>query len=233
MEELQKQMSDLQELLYAESQHALLIVLQAMDAGGKDGVIRRVMSGINPQGCEVVSFKIPTADELARDFLWRAHRAAPPKGKIIIFNRSYYEDVLVVRVHNLVPKSIWQKRYDQINDFEQMLVENGATILKFFLHISKAEQKQRIEERLNDPSKHWKISEADVRERAYWDDYMEAFEDVFYKCSTEWAPWYIIPANHKWRRDLIVGEIIVKTLKRLDMKYPKLKFDISKIKVED
>ncbi|MBM3234736.1 polyphosphate kinase 2 family protein [Candidatus Poribacteria bacterium] len=232
MAEIQERMRELQGLLYAESKHALLIILQAMDAGGKDGTIRKVISGVNPQGCDVVSFKVPSAEEIAHDFLWRIHKAVPPKGKMVIFNRSHYEDVLVVRVHNLVPKEVWRARYDQINSFEKILVENGTVILKFFLHISKAEQKKRFEERLADPTKHWKFAEADVREREYWDDYMEAYEDAISKCSTEWAPWYIVPANKKWYRDLVVGETIVTALKDLNMKYPALKIDPSTIKIE-
>ncbi len=229
---IHEQLSELQELLYAGSQYGLLIVLQAMDTGGKDGTIRRVMSGVNPQGCDVRSFKVPSAEEAAQDFLWRAHKVTPPKGKIIIFNRSYYEDVLVVRVHNLVPKEVWNARYEQINNFERILVENGTVILKFFLYISKEEQKKRLEARLEDPSKLWKFSELDVRERAYWDDYMDAYEDVLNKCSNEWAPWYVIPANKKWYRDLVVGEAIVKTLKNLNMKYPEPKIDPTKIKID-
>ena len=188
-------MLELQELLYAEGQRALLIILQGMDTCGKDGTIRKVMSGINIQGCEVVNFKAPTGDELSRDYLWRVHKSVPQKGKIGIFNRSHYEDVLVVRVHNFVPESIWKKRYKQINDFERMLVENGTVILKFFLNISKAEQKERLESRIENPSKHWKVNEADFHERTYWDDYMQAYEIALQECSTDWAPWYIIPAD--------------------------------------
>lgn len=232
MEKITRQLSDLQKMLYAENKRALLIVLQAMDSGGKDGTIRRVMSGINPQGCDVRSFKVPTDEELAHDFLWRAHRVTPGKGKVVIFNRSYYEDVLVVRVHNLVPEEVWGKRYDHINYFEKMLIENGTVILKFFLHISKDEQKKRFEERLRDPSKLWKFSAADVRERQYWDDYMDAYEDALNKCSTKWAPWYIVPANRKWFRDLVVGETIVETLKDLNMSYPKTEFDPSSIEIK-
>lgn len=231
LKKLNKRLLKLQELLYAESQHSLLIILQGMDTCGKDGTIRRVMAGINVQGCDVVNFKVPTVDEISRDFLWRAHRAVPRKGKIGIFNRSHYEDVLVVRVHDLVPESIWKKRYQQINDFERMLVENGTVILKFFLHISKDEQKERLESRINDPSKHWKITEADIRERAYWDDYMQAYESVLHKCSTDWAPWYIIPANKKWYRNLVITERIVETLENLDMKYPKPNSDVSTLYV--
>ncbi len=232
LKKLHKKMLKLQELLYAESQHALLIILQGMDTCGKDGTIRKVMSGINVQGCDVVNFKVPTVDEVSRDFLWRAHKAVPQRGKIGIFNRSHYEDVLVVRVHDLVPESVWQQRYQQINDFEKMLVENGTVVLKFFLHISKDEQKERLESRLNDPSKHWKITEADIRERAYWDDYMQAYETVLQKCSTDWAPWYIIPANKKWYRNLVITERIVETLENLDMKFPEPNSDISNLFVE-
>ena len=230
--EIQEQLSELQELLYAENKHALLIVLQAMDTGGKDGTIRRVMSGVNPQGCDVRSFKVPSSEEASYDYLWRAHRAVPPKGKIIIFNRSYYEDVLVVRVHDIFPKEVWSKRYNQINDFERMLVENGTLVMKFFLHISRDEQKERLEARLKEPRKLWKFSEADVRERAFWDDYMEAYEDALSKCSTKWAPWHIVPANRKWYRDLVVGESIVKALKNLDMKYPEATVDPASIKLD-
>lgn len=233
LKKLNKQLLELQGLLYAESQHALLIVLQGMDTCGKDGTIRRVMSGINVQGCDVISFKVPTADELSRDFLWRAHRAVPPKGKIGIFNRSHYGDVLVVRVHNLVPESVWSQRYRQINDFERMLVENGTVVLKFFLHISKDEQKERLESRIEDPTKHWKIAASDIRERAYWDDYMQAYEVMLQKCSTEWAPWHIIPANKKWYRNLVITECIVDTLKKLDMRYPEPSVDVTKLRIDD
>ena len=232
LKKLHKKMLKLQELLYAENQHALLIILQGMDTCGKDGTIRKVMAGINVQGCDVVNFKVPTVDEISRDFLWRAHKAVPQKGKIGIFNRSHYEDVLVVRVHDLVPQSVRKQRYQQINDFEKMLVENGTVVLKFFLHISKDEQKERLESRINDPSKHWKITEADIRERAYWDDYMQAYETVLQKCSTDWAPWYIIPANKKWYRNLVITERIVETLEGLDMKFPKPTSDVSIFSVE-
>lgn len=232
LKKLNKRLLKLQELLYAESKHALLIILQGMDTCGKDGTIRKVMAGINVQGCEVNNFKVPSEDELARDFLWRIHKVVPRKGMIGIFNRSHYEDVLVVRVHDLVDESVWKKRYQQINDFEKMLVENGTVVLKFFLHISKDEQKERLESRINDPTKHWKITEADIRERSYWDDYMQAYEAVIQKCSTDWAPWYIIPANKKWYRNIVITERIVETLENLDMKHPKPKTDISKLSVE-
>jgi len=229
MDEIVIEVGELQKLMYAQSKYALLIVLQAMDSGGKDGTIRRVMSEVNPQGCVVTSFKVPSVEDLSHDFLWRIHKATPQRGMIGIFNRSHYEDVLIVRVHNLVPKEVWSKRYEHINYFEKMLVENNTIILKFYLHISKDEQKKRFEERLIDPSKLWKFSEADIREREYWDDYMEAYEEAINKCSTEWAPWHIIPANKKWYRDLFIGEIIIEKLKSLKMSYPKPHIDPSQI----
>ena len=223
----------LQEVLWAEGKHSLLIVLQAMDAGGKDGTIKHVMRGVNPQGCQVTSFKVPSKEELARDYLWRIHKAVPRRGYIGIFNRSHYEDVLVVRVHNLVPESVWQTRYEQINHFEKLLADTGTTILKFFLYTSKAEQKQRFEERLLDPRKNWKFSMGDVEERGYWDDYMLAYETALSRCSTPWAPWYIIPANRKWYRNLVVSQIIVEALEKLDMRYPPPLPDADKIVIPD
>jgi len=220
VEKRTKQLEKLQEVLWAENKHALLIVLQAMDAGGKDGAIKKVMDGINPQGCQVTSFKVPTEEELAHDFLWRIHKATPRRGYIGIFNRSQYEDVLVVRVHKLVPKDVWQERYEQINHFEKLLADTGTTILKFFLYISKEEQKKRFEDRLREPEKNWKFSMGDVEEREYWNDYMEAYEDVLSRCSTPWAPWYIVPADQKWYRDLVISEVIVEALEKLDMHYP-------------
>jgi PPK2 family polyphosphate:nucleotide phosphotransferase len=227
-----ERLTELQEVLYAEGKHALLVVLQAMDAGGKDGTIRSIMSGVNPQGVSVTSFKAPTAEELAHDFLWRIHKPVPPRGMIGIFNRSHYEDVLVVRVKNLVPKAIWQTRYDHINNFEQLLVESGVTILKFYLHISKEEQKKRLQSRLDQPEKHWKFNPADLGERERWDDYMQAFEDVFEKCSTKTAPWYIVPANKKWYRNVVISETIIKALESLDMKYPEPAVDLDKIVIK-
>jgi PPK2 family polyphosphate:nucleotide phosphotransferase len=225
-------LEELHTLLYAENKHSLLIVLQGMDASGKDGTIRHVMNGINPQGCEVTSFKVPSAEELDHDFLWRIHKAVPPKGDIGIFNRSHYEEVLVVRVHNLVPREVWSERYKQINRFEQILSENQVKILKFFLHISKDEQKKRLRERLADPAKNWKMSLQDLKERELWKDYMEAYEDALTECSTEWAPWFIIPANNKWFRNLAVSEIIIEALESFDMKYPKLSFDPRKVVIK-
>ena len=196
--------------LYAENKRSLLIVLQGMDTSGKDGVIRHVMRGINPQGCTVTPFKTPSSKDLDHDFLWRIHKAIPAKGDIGIFNRSHYEDVLIVRVKSFVPRDVWGERYDQINRFEEMLSQNGVTILKFFLHISRQEQKERLEERLRDPQKNWKFSENDLKERKLWDDYMEAYADALSQCSTKRAPWFVIPSNVKWFRNLAISEIFLK-----------------------
>ena len=215
-----QKLSDLHDLLYAEQKHALLVVLQGMDASGKDGTIKHVMSGVNPAGCTVTSFKVPTAEEASHDFLWRIHKAVPPKGYIGIFNRSHYEDVLVTRVHKLVTESVWKSRYDRINEFEQLLVENHVVLLKFFLHISKEEQKQRFDCRREEADKNWKISDADMRERAFWNDYQSAYEDAIAKCSTKAAPWHVVPANKKWFRNLAVSQMIVDALRELNMKYP-------------
>ena len=223
-----ERLDKLQYLLYASKKCALLIVLQAVDSGGKDGTIRHVMSGVNPQGCRVTSFKKPTPEEAAHDFLWRIHKAIPERGEIGIFNRSYYEDVLVVRVHKTVPESVWSRRYKEINRFEKILVENNVKILKFHLHISREEQLKRFKQRLEDPAKQWELSPADFQERRYWKRYMEAYEDMLRFCSTEWAPWYIIPANHKWFRNLAVSQIIAETLEGLNLKFPKPAFDVSK-----
>jgi PPK2 family polyphosphate:nucleotide phosphotransferase len=228
-----KRLQELQEVMWAEGKHALLIVLQAMDAAGKDGTIKHVMHGVNPQGCQVTSFKAPTPEELAHDYLWRIHKVTPRRGYIGIFNRSHYEDVLVVRVASLVPEEVWQARYDQINQFEKLLADTGTTILKFYLHISKEEQKKRIEARLHDPKKNWKFSMDDVRKRGDWDDYMKAYEDALSHCSTPWAPWHIIPANRKWYRNLVVCQTIVETLEKLDMHYPPPLPDADKIVIPD
>jgi PPK2 family polyphosphate:nucleotide phosphotransferase len=221
LEKTLKRLDDLQNLFYAEKKRALLIVLQGMDAAGKDGTIRHVMSGVSPQGCSVTSFKVPNTEELAHDFLWRIHKAVPEKGMIGIFNRSQYEDVLVVRVHKLIPKEVWKARYDEINRFEKNLVENDVAILKFFLHISREEQEKRFRERLHDPRKKWKFSKADTAERKRWDDYVDAYEAVLSRCSTEYAPWFIIPSDHKWFRNVAISRIIVETLEGFDMHYPK------------
>jgi PPK2 family polyphosphate:nucleotide phosphotransferase len=223
----------LQELLYAEGKHALLVVFQAMDTGGKDGTIAHVMEGVNPQGCVVTPFKVPTPEELAHDYLWRVHKVVPPKRMIGIFNRSHYEDVLVVRVHELVPKEVWRQRYEQINQFEKHLTENGVTVLKFFLHISKEEQKKRLQERLDDPAKRWKFAVGDLKERELWDQYMEAYEDALNLTSTAWAPWYVVPANRNWYRNLVVAHVIAETLRGLDMKWPEPEGDLSKVVVPD
>jgi PPK2 family polyphosphate:nucleotide phosphotransferase len=215
-----KRLSELQYLLYAENQRSVLVVLQAMDAGGKDGTIRHVMGPLNPQSCRVVSFKTPTAEEMAHDFLWRIHRATPRAGEILIFNRSHYEDVLIVRVHDLVPKSVWSRRYDQINALEKILTQNDTHILKFYLHISKDEQLERFKARLDDLTKQWKASQADFEERKYWDAYTQAYEAALSTCSTAHAPWFIIPANKKWFRNFVVSQILVEHLSRLRMKFP-------------
>lgn len=225
-----KCLAKLQYLMYAEQQRALLIVLQAMDAGGKDGTVNHVMAAMNPQGCSVYGFKGPTQEELAHDYLWRIHKCTPGKGRVSIFNRSHYEDVLVVRVHDLVPKKVWSKRYDEINAFERQLVDNGTHILKFYLHIDKDEQLARFKQRIDDPARHWKISESDYAERAYWDDYQTAFQDALGRCSTDGAPWFIIPANHKWFRNLAVSQILVETLESLKMEFPAPSVDIEEIR---
>lgn len=225
-------LSVLQYLLYAEARRSLLVVLQGIDAGGKDGTIRHVMSGLNPQGVDVTSFKVPEGAEKRHDYLWRIHRAVPEWGKIGIFNRSHYEDVLVVRVHGLVPKPVWSKRFDQINDFERTLGDNGVRIVKFLLYIGKDEQAKRFRQRIDDKSKSWKFSPADLKERGYWDQYTSAYQDVLRKCSTERAPWYLIPANNKWFRNLAVSQILRETLESMDLKFPKPTADLSGIKFE-
>jgi PPK2 family polyphosphate:nucleotide phosphotransferase len=230
VKKLQKRMDELQFQLYAEQRRSLLICLQAPDAGGKDGVIRHVIGSMNPQGCRVVPFKQPTPEELAHDFLWRIEEKTPRRGEIVIFNRSHYEDVIVVRVHDLVPKEVWSQRYDYINDFERRLVAGGTHILKFFLHISKDEQLSRFKDRLDDKSRWWKISESDYSERLKWDDYSAAYEDAVNKCSTPEAPWFVIPADHKWFRNLAISEIVVETLEGFGMKLPRPTVDIAEIR---
>jgi len=228
-----KKINELQNLLYAEKQHSLLIVLQGLDAGGKDGVVRHVITGMNPAACQVVPFKQPTPEERAHDFLWRVHPHAPAQGQVAIFNRSHYEDVLVVRVHKLVPEKVWSARYDQINQFESLLAtENNTAILKFFLYISPEEQLARFEQRLDDPGRQWKISDSDYKERQYWDDYIAAFEDMLHKTSTPHAPWFVIPSNHKWFRDLAISQIIVRTLDDLHMQMPQPTVDLAQIRRE-
>jgi PPK2 family polyphosphate:nucleotide phosphotransferase len=231
--EIQKhveRMNKLQYLLYADGNQSLLVVLQALDAAGKDGVIRHVFSCMNPQGTFVFGFKQPSKDEAAHDFLWRAHCHAPGKGEVVIFNRSYYESVLVVRVHKLVDDSVWSKRYELINDFEKMLARNGTTVLKFFLHISPEEQLARFKQRLDDPSRHWKISDSDYSERELWPEYIDAYEDAIALTSTKRAPWYIIPANHKWFRDFAVSRIIADTMDEMGLKLPPTHVDLADIR---
>ena len=218
---LRKELINLQRMLYAENKHKILIVLQSMDSGGKDGTIRSIFKGVNPQGVRVASFKVPTPEEISHDYLWRIHKQTPKSGEIVIFNRSHYEDVLVVRVHQLVSGKVWQKRYEQIRDFENILADEGTTILKFFLHISKDEQKERFFERIEIPKKQWKFNPKDIDERKLWDDYMCAYEDTLTKTSTAYAPWYVIPSNHNWYRDYVNIKIITETLKKLKMTYPK------------
>lgn len=232
LEELNKELEELQELLYAEGKHKVLVVLQGMDTSGKDGVIRHVFEGVNPQGVRVASFKVPTEEELSRDYLWRVHKQVPGKGEIVIFNRSHYEDVLVVRVHKLTPEEVWKKRYDQIVEFEQLLVQEGTIILKFFLHIDLDEQKERLEARIDDPTKQWKFKVGDLKERALWPEYTAAYEDVLNKTSTENAPWYIVPANKKWYRNLVIASVLVDALKKLDMHYPPSEDDLSQVVIE-
>jgi PPK2 family polyphosphate:nucleotide phosphotransferase len=215
-----EQIGELQNVLYASKKASLLIVLQGIDAAGKDGTIKHVLSGVNPQGCYVRSFKVPTEEEKLHDVLWRVHRYAPERGVIGIFNRSHYEEVLVARVHKLKPKGVWQKHYEQFNAFEKMLSDNGTIILKFFLSVSQEEQLKRIEERLTRPDKKWKYSSSDLVEREYWDDYQKAYEDMINKCSTEYAPWFIIPSDKKWFRNCLISSILCDTLKNLDLKYP-------------
>ena len=224
--------AELQNRLYAESKQALLIVLQATDTGGKDSTIRKVLGPINPQGVRVTSFKAPSSIELAHDYLWRIHQAVPAKGMIGVFNRSHYEDVLIVRVHGLAPREDIEKRYDQINDFERHLSDNHVTILKFYLHISKDEQKERLQARLDDPSKHWKFNPGDLKERERWDDYQQAFEIALSRCSTRQAPWFVIPADRKWYRNAVIARIIRRTLEDLNLQYPKTEFDVDDIEIE-
>ena len=225
-----ERLGKLQYLLYADGSQSLLVVLQALDAAGKDGVIRHVFTGMNPQGTSVFGFKQPSREEAAHDFLWRAHMRAPGKGEVVVFNRSYFEDVLVVRVHKLVPQSVWSKRFELINDFETTLSRNGTTILKFFLHISPEEQLLRFKQRLDDPSRYWKISESDYSERELWPQYIEAYEDAMAVTSTKRAPWYVIPANHKWFRNLAISQIIADTMDGMGLQLPPTRVNIADIR---
>ncbi len=227
-----EELVEYQERLYAEGKQKLLVVFQAIDAGGKDGTIRSVFSGVNPQGVDVVAFKRPTEEELSRDFLWRIHKAVPSRGKIGVFNRSHYEDVLVVRVHNIVPETVWKPRYEVINQFEKQLADSGTRIVKFFLHIARKEQKKRFQERLDIPAKRWKFDREDLAKRAFWDDYRKAFEDMLEKCSTPWAPWHVIPADQNWYRDYAVCRILLETLKDMNPQYPEPE-DLSDVRIDD
>jgi PPK2 family polyphosphate:nucleotide phosphotransferase len=229
---LNDRLEELQELLYAEGKQRVLVVLQAMDAGGKDGTIRHVFDGVNPQGVKVAGFKKPSEKELAHDYLWRVHRHTPGKGEIVIFNRSHYEDVLVVRVKNLVPKEVWSRRYEHINAFEKLLADEGTTILKFFLHISKDEQKERFQSRLDRPHKQWKFRKGDLDDRALWDDFQQAYEAMLSKTSTASAPWFVIPADRKWYRNLVISRILVETLEGLNMQYPVPEQDLDGIVID-
>lgn len=229
---LRDELIDLQFLLYAEGRRKLLIIFQAMDAGGKDGAIRHVFKGVNPQGVQVTSFKAPSADELAHDYLWRIHKAVPAAGMIGIFNRSHYEDVLVVRVEELIPEKEWRQRFDQINEFEKYLTETGTTILKFFLHISLDEQKKRFQERLEDPKKQWKFAAEDLKKRTDWTGYMEAYDDVLEQCTTDWAPWHVIPSDQKWYRNLAIVRTIVETMEDMKLKLPKPPKDVERMKID-
>ena len=232
LETLLKRRDALQERLYAEGKQSLLIVFQAMDTGGKDGAIKRLLEGLNPAGIRVASFKAPSRTEMAHDFLWRIHAETPEKGFIGVWNRSHYEDVLIARVHELVPEKVWRARYRQINDFEEMLAETGTTVVKFYLHISPDEQKNRLEARLADPDKHWKFNVADLAERKLWDNYQAAYEDAINECSTEFAPWNIVPANHKWARDIAIAERVNAVLETMNPHYPEIKFDPETVIVE-
>jgi PPK2 family polyphosphate:nucleotide phosphotransferase len=229
---LRRKLMRLQELMYAQDKHALLVVLQAMDAGGKDSTIRQVFGPLNPQGCRVSSFKVPNSEERARDFLWRIHRQAPPRGHIGVFNRSHYEDVLVVRVRELAPEPLWRQRYEHINSFEKLLADEGTLVVKFFLHISNDYQRQRLKRRLRRPDKHWKLSPADIAERVHWNDYQAAYAEALSRCSRPWAPWYVVPAERRWFRNLLVAEVLVQTLEALDMQWPEATFDPKTLKIE-
>jgi PPK2 family polyphosphate:nucleotide phosphotransferase len=232
-DELQDQLQDLQKKLYAQNKHRILVVMQAMDTGGKDGCIKHVFSRIDPQGIHVRSFKKPSEEEMSYDFLWRVHSKVPHKGQLVIFNRSHYEDVIAVRVKKIFPDEVWKRRQRHIVEFERMLAEEGTTIVKIFLHISKSEQKRRLEARLADPVKHWKINPDDLVDRAHWGEFMTAYEEVMTKTSTEFAPWYVVPADRKWYRNLCVARIMLDTLKKLNMEFPPISWDPKSIKIED
>ena len=229
---LRDELIEIQRRLYAEDKHKLLIVFQAMDAGGKDGTIRRIFRGVNPQGVRVNSFKVPSKLELSHDFLWRVHKVVPQRGMIGVFNRSHYEDVLVVRVHKIVPETVWRPRYELINQFEKLLASTGTKILKFYLHISKDEQRNRFQDRIDEPEKNWKFSLEDLEKRKMWDRYMKAYEDMLANTGTAWAPWHLIPSDQKWYRNLAITQVIINALRDLDPQYPEPETDLSGIVVE-
>jgi PPK2 family polyphosphate:nucleotide phosphotransferase len=233
LKRLARRIGELQNLLHADGRQRMLIVLQGMDASGKDSTIRDVFSRTNPLGMRAVNFRAPSEEELRHDYLWRVHDHAPSGGQIAVFNRSHYGDVLVVRVHDLVPPEVWARRYDHINEFERMLADEGATILKFFLHISKEAQWRRLQQRLADPAKHWKLNSADLRERRYWDDYQAAYEEVLSRTSAEWAPWYVVPADRRWYRKLVVASIVAATLEAMPLRYPDAPPDIERLYAEE
>ena len=228
--QLTTRLQDLQHMMYAEDKRSLLVVLQGRDAAGKDGTIRHVFGPMNPQGCKVTSFKVPSKLEASHDFLWRCHLAAPRRGQVGIFNRSHYEDVLVVRVHDLVPEARWKARYEHINNFERLLADSGTTVLKFMLHIDRDEQLERFRKRIDKPHKNWKISDADYSERRYWDDYTKAFSDVLRRCSRDEAPWFVIPSNRKWARNFAIASIVAETMEGLGMAFPEPTVDMDEIK---
>lgn len=232
-DKLRDELQELQKVLYAQNKHRILLVLQAMDTGGKDGCVKHVFSRIDPQGIHVRSFKKPTEEELARDFLWRVHKKVPRNGEMVIFNRSHYEDILAVKVKKLLPDKVWKQRYQHIVDFERMLAEEGTTIVKIYLHISKDEQKRRILSRLDNPDKHWKFHPDDLQDRALWNDFMKTYEDLLSRTSAPHAPWYVVPANRKWYRNLCVARIMVDTMRKLKMKLPTVNWDPASIAVED
>ncbi|MEX1114935.1 MAG: PPK2 family polyphosphate kinase [Akkermansiaceae bacterium] len=232
-DELQDELQELQKMLYAQHRHRVLVVMQAMDTGGKDGCIKHVFSRIDPQGIHVRSFKKPSAEELDHDFLWRIHSKVPSTGQLVIFNRSHYEDIIAVRVKKLYPEEVWKRRQRHVIEFERMLAEEGTTVVKIFLHISKEEQKKRLESRLQNPRKHWKFNPDDLADRARWEEFMSAYEDVIGKTSTEFAPWYIVPSDRKWYRNLCVARIMLDTLKKLNMDFPAIDWDPKAIKIED
>ncbi|MCH7225587.1 polyphosphate kinase 2 family protein [Haloferula sp. A504] len=232
-DELRDEIQQLQKVLYAQGKHRVLVIIQAMDTGGKDGCVKHVFSRVDPQGIHVRSFKKPSENELAHDFLWRIHRHVPRDGEIMIFNRSHYEDIIAVRVKKLMPEKVWQQRYRHIVEFERMLAEEGTTILKLFLHISKDEQKDRLQKRLDNPAKHWKFNPDDLADRKRWDEFQQAYEDLIERTSKPWAPWYVIPADRKWYRNLCVARLFANTLERLDLKFPDIDFDPDKIVIGD